>query len=96
MGTNNNLPESKRMRIARKNKEEKSSPEELERKNKAAIYLRISSEMRKDNFSIAAQKEECMKYVLEKGYTKWGDYIVCEVPYNNVCGLMVPEEYQEY
>lgn len=82
MGTNNNLPESKRMRIARKNKEEKSSPEELERKNKAAIYLRISSEMQKDNFSIAAQKEECMKYVLEKGFTVAEENIYIDEAYS--------------
>lgn len=61
--------ENKRMRIARKGKEKASRPEELERKNKAALYLRVSSDMQRDNFSIPAQKEECMKYVLERGYT---------------------------
>lgn len=61
--------EIKRMRTARKGKEKSSSPEELERKNKAALYLRVSSEMQRDNFSIPAQKEECMKYVLERGFT---------------------------
>ena len=39
--------ENKRMRTARKGKEKTSSPEELERKNKAALYLRVSSEMQK-------------------------------------------------
>ena len=69
---NNNLRlgiENKRMRIARKGKEKASSPEELVRKNKAALYLRVSSDMQRDNFSIPAQKEECMKYALERGYT---------------------------
>ena len=71
MKTNNPILgiENKKMRSARKSKEKASSPEELERKKKAALYLRVSSDMQRDNFSISAQKEECMKYVLEKGYT---------------------------
>ena len=57
METNKFFPENKRMRIARKSKEELPSLEESERKNKAALYLRVSSDMQKDNFSIDAQNE---------------------------------------
>ena len=61
--------ENKQMRAARKSKEKESSPEELQRKTKAALYLRVSSDMQRENFSISAQKEECLRYINEHGYT---------------------------
>jgi hypothetical protein len=37
-----------------------------------------------------------VKYVLEKGYRKEGDYIIVDASYNLPLGLMVGEEYSEY
>lgn len=37
-----------------------------------------------------------VKYVLEKGYRKWEEYIVVDAPYNSEIGLVVDERYTEY
>ena len=60
-------PENKRMRAANRKKAKSDSSAEQLRKKNAAMYLRVSSEMQRENFSIAAQKEECIKYIEEKG-----------------------------
>ena len=36
------------------------------------------------------------KYVLEKGWKKYGDYIIVDVPYDDETGLVVDEKYDEY
>ena len=79
MDTSNILKglENKQMRAARKSKEKESSPEELQRKTKAALYLRVSSDMQRENFSISAQKEECLRYINEHGYSGSDDSIFC-------------------
>jgi hypothetical protein len=37
-----------------------------------------------------------VKYVLEKGYKKEGDYVIVDAPYELPYGLMVEDEYTEY
>lgn len=37
-----------------------------------------------------------VKYVLEKGYVKFEEYIVVQIEYSNAIGLVVPEGYDEY
>ncbi len=37
-----------------------------------------------------------VKYVLEKGYTFFCDYIVVDVPYDEELGVVVDEKYEEY
>ena len=52
---------SKKARAFQKEKEKEKTPEYLKWKREAAIYLRISSEMQRDGFSIDAQKRDCKK-----------------------------------
>lgn len=37
-----------------------------------------------------------VKYVLEKGYEKRGDYLIIDVPYNQRLGLTVDDRYTEF
>ncbi len=37
-----------------------------------------------------------VKYVLERGYRKHGDYIIVDAPYDRTFGLDVPDEYSEF
>ena len=59
---------SKQARAFQKVKEKEKTPEFIQLQNEAAIYLRVSSEMQKDGFSIEAQKLECMRYIKSEGY----------------------------
>lgn len=42
---------------------------------RAVIYIRFSSKMQADSFSIEYQQEECLKYIERKGYKFVGEYI---------------------
>ncbi len=59
---------SKQARAFQKDKEKEKTPEYLKWQNEAAIYLRVSSEMQRDGFSIEAQKLECKRYIQNEGY----------------------------
>ncbi|MBQ6502577.1 MAG: recombinase family protein [Flexilinea sp.] len=59
---------NKQARSFQKDKEKELTPEFLKWQNEAAIYLRISSEMQRDGFSIEAQKLECQRYIQSEGY----------------------------
>ena len=59
---------TKKGRAYHRKKDKKNTPEEQKFLTEAAIYLRISSEMQRDGFSIEAQKLACRKCVEEKGY----------------------------
>ena len=59
---------SKLARAFQKVKEKEKTPEFIQLQKEAAIYLRVSSEMQRDGFSIEAQKLECMRYIHNEGY----------------------------
>ena len=59
---------SKKARAFQKEKEKEKTPEFLKWKKEAAIYLRISSEMQRDGFSIDAQKRDCKNYIESAGF----------------------------
>ena len=66
---------TKKGRAYHRKKDKKNTPEEQKFLTEAAIYLRISSEMQRDGFSIEAQKLACRKCVEEKGYHLNDDHI---------------------
>ena len=47
----------------------------IQQKRSAAIYLRVSSEMQVDGFSIEAQKIACLKYAIEQEYEVTNSHI---------------------
>ena len=57
-----NLPANKKAKAIQKRRAAENSIEALQLKKSAAIYLRVSSEMQVDGFSIEAQKIACLKY----------------------------------
>ena len=59
---------SKKARAYQKYREKEQTPEYLQWQKEAAIYLRISSEMQKDGFSLEAQMRDCKKYIESVGY----------------------------
>ena len=63
-----NLPANKKAKAIQKRRAAENSIEALQLKKSAAIYLRVSSEMQVDGFSIEAQKNACLKYATEQGY----------------------------
>ena len=63
-----NLPANKKAKAIQKRRAAENSIEALQLKKSAAIYLRVSSEMQVDGFSIEAQKIACLKYAAEQGY----------------------------
>ena len=62
-----NLPVNKKAKAIQKRRAAENSYEALQLKKAAAIYLRVSSEMQVDGFSIEAQKIACLKYANEQG-----------------------------
>lgn len=42
---------------------------------RAVVYIRFSSKMQADSYSIEYQQEECLKYIERKGYKFVGEYI---------------------
>ena len=59
---------TKQARAYQRKKEKKNTEEHKQFQQEAAIYLRVSSEMQKEGFSIEAQKLACQRCVQEKGY----------------------------
>ena len=59
---------TKKGRSYQRKKAKKNTDAEKKIQMEAAIYLRVSSEMQRDGFSIEAQKLACQKSVQEKGY----------------------------
>ena len=49
--------------------------EETRKMIRAVIYIRFSSKMQAESFSIEYQQEECLKYIESKGYKFVGEYI---------------------
>jgi len=49
--------------------------EESRKVIRAVIYIRFSSKMQAESFSIEYQQEECLKYIERKGYKFVGEYI---------------------
>lgn len=49
--------------------------EETRKMIRAVIYIRFSSKMQADSFSIEYQTEECLKHIESKGYKFVGEYI---------------------
>ena len=70
-----NLPVNKKLKAIKKKRAAENSYEAIQRKKSAAIYLRVSSEMQVDGFSIEAQKIACLKYAQEQGYEVTDDHI---------------------
>ena len=62
------LPVNKKAKAIQKKRAAENTYEALQLKKSAAIYLRVSSEMQVDGFSIEAQKNACLKYAAEQGY----------------------------
>ena len=63
-----NLPANKKAKAVQKKRAAENTIEAKQQKRSAAIYLRVSSEMQVDGFSIEAQKIACLKYAKEQGY----------------------------
>ena len=63
-----NLPANKKAKAIQKKRAAENTVEAKQQKRSAAIYLRVSSEMQVDGFSIEAQKNACLKYAKEQGY----------------------------
>ena len=59
---------SKKARAYQKGREKEKTPEHLQWQKEAAVYLRISSEMQKEGFSLEAQMRDCTKYIESVGY----------------------------
>ncbi len=59
---------NKKARAYQKDREKEQSSEYLQWQKEAAVYLRISSEMQKDGFSLEAQMRDCKKYIESVGY----------------------------
>lgn len=66
---------TKQARAYQRKKEKKNTEEHKQFQQEAAIYLRVSSEMQKEGFSIEAQKLACQRCVQEKGYHLSEDHI---------------------
>lgn len=60
--------DSKKTRAYQRKKAKQDTAEIKQFQQEAAIYLRVSSEMQKDGFSIDAQKLACEKCVADKGF----------------------------
>ena len=56
-----NLPINKKAKAVQKRLATENTVEAIQQKRSAAIYLRVSSEMQVDGFSIEAQKIACLK-----------------------------------
>ena len=59
---------SKMARAYQKDKKKEHTTEYLQWQKEAAIYLRISSDMQRDGFSLDAQELECKRYIEREGY----------------------------
>jgi hypothetical protein len=55
-------------------------------------HLKEAQESSMDDYELPVS----VKYVLEKGYKKEGDYIIVDAPYKLPLGLIVEEKYFEY
>ena len=66
---------TKKARAYQRKKEKKNTEEHKQFQQEAAIYLRVSSEMQKEGFSIEAQKLACQRCVQEKGFHLSEDHI---------------------
>ena len=66
---------TKQARAYQRKKEKKNTEEHKQFQQEAAIYLRVSSEMQKEGFSIEAQKLACQRCVQEKGFHLSEDHI---------------------
>ena len=77
-----NLPANKKAKAIQKRRAAENSYEALQLKKAAAIYLRVSSEMQVDGFSIEAQKIACLKYANEQGYEVTDSHIYIDEAYS--------------
>ena len=77
-----NLPSNKKAKAIQKRRAAENSYEALQLKKSAAIYLRVSSEMQVDGFSIEAQKNACLKYAAEQGYEVTDSHIYIDEAYS--------------
>ena len=77
-----NLPVNKKAKAIQKRRAAENSYEALQRQKSAAIYLRVSSEMQVDGFSIEAQKIACLKYAAEQGYEVTDSHIYIDEAYS--------------
>ena len=77
-----NLPANKKAKAIQKRRAAENTYEALQLKKSAAIYLRVSSEMQVDGFSIEAQKMACLKYAHEQGYEVSDSYIYIDEAYS--------------
>ena len=56
-----NLPANKKAKAIQKRRAAENTVEAKKQQRSAAIYLRVSSEMQLDGFSLEAQKNACLK-----------------------------------
>lgn len=77
-----NLPINKKAKAVQKRLATENTVEAIQQKRSAAIYLRVSSEMQVDGFSIEAQKIACLKYAREQGYEVTDSHIYIDEAYS--------------
>ena len=77
-----NLPINKKAKAVQKRLATENTVEAIQQKRSAAIYLRVSSEMQVDGFSIEAQKIACLKYAREQGYEVTNSHIYIDEAYS--------------
>lgn len=77
-----NLPANKKAKAIQKKRAAENTLEAKQQKRSAAIYLRVSSEMQVDGFSIEAQKMACLKYAKEQGYEVTEDHKYIDEAYS--------------
>lgn len=77
-----NLPTNKKAKAVQKRLATENTVEAIQQKRSAAIYLRVSSEMQVDGFSIEAQKIACLKYAREQGYEVTDAHIYIDEAYS--------------
>lgn len=70
-----NLSANKKAKAIQKRRTAENTVEAKKQQRSAAIYLRVSSEMQLDGFSIEAQKNACLKYAKDQGYEVTEDHM---------------------
>ncbi len=77
-----NLPANKKAKAIQKRRAAENTVEAKKQQRSAAIYLRVSSEMQLDGFSIEAQKNACLKYAKDQGYEVTEDHMYIDEAYS--------------
>ena len=77
-----NLPVNKKAKAIQKRRAAENTVEAKQQQRSAAIYLRVSSEMQLDGFSIEAQKNACLKYAKDQGYEVTEDHMYIDEAYS--------------